>query len=67
MIIMKWRISRQGYKHLARFSRFVLSETAAGTMQKVNPAASIFVTEGLLIYIYFLLFGENRQNRISRA
>ena len=30
-------------------------------------AASIFVTEGLFIYIYFLLFDENHQNRISRA
>ena len=30
-------------------------------------AASIFVTEGLFIYIYFLLFEENRQNRTSRA
>ena len=38
MTIMKWRISGQGYKHLARFSRFVLSEPAASTMQKINPA-----------------------------
>ena len=30
-------------------------------------AASIFVAEGLFIYIYFLLFEENHQNRISRA
>ena len=30
-------------------------------------AASIFVTEGFFIYIYFLLFEENHQNRISRA
>ena len=30
-------------------------------------AASIFVTEGLFIYIYFQLFEENHQNRISRA
>ena len=30
-------------------------------------AASIFVSEGLFIYIYFLLFEENHQNRISRA
>ena len=29
--------------------------------------ASIFFTEGLFIYIYFLLFEENHQNRISRA
>ena len=30
-------------------------------------AASIFVTEGLFIYIFFLLFEENLQHRISRA
>ena len=29
--------------------------------------ASIFVTEGLFINIYFLLSEENHQNRISRA
>ena len=55
MTIMKWRISGQGYKHLTRFSRFALSD------------ASVFVTEGLFVYIYFLLFEENHQNRISRA
>ena len=30
-------------------------------------AASILVTEGLFICIYFLLFEKNHQNRISRA
>ena len=30
-------------------------------------ATSIFVTESLFIYIYFLLFEENYQNQISRA
>ena len=30
-------------------------------------AASIFVTESLFIYIYFLLFEESHHNRISRA
>ena len=30
-------------------------------------AVSIFVAEGLFIYIYFLLFEENHENRISRA
>ena len=34
---MKWRISGQGYKHLARFSRFLLFKPAASTMQKINP------------------------------
>ena len=37
VIILKWRISGQGYKHLTRFSRFVQFKTAASTMQKVNP------------------------------
>ena len=66
MTIIKWRLCGQGYKHLARFSRFALSEPAAGTMQKIKSAASIFVTKGLFIYIYFLLYEENHQNRISR-
>ena len=30
-------------------------------------AASIFVSERLFIYIYFLLFEENHENQISRA
>ena len=33
----------------------------------ILSTASIFVTKGLFIYIYFLLFEENHQNRISRA
>ena len=37
VIIMKWRISGQGYKHLARFPIFLLSEPAASTIQKINP------------------------------
>ena len=66
--IMKWRISGPGYKQLTRFSRFVLFKPSASTMQKLTlQPASIFVTEGLFIYIYFLLFEENHQNRISRA
>ena len=37
-------------------------------MQKLTlSAASIFVTEGLFVYIYFLLLEENHQNRIPRA
>ena len=64
----KWCISGQRYKHLTRFSRFVLFKPAASTMQNINPvAASVFVTEGFFIYIYFQLFEENNQNRISRA
>ena len=68
MTIMKWGRSEQGYKQLTRFSRFVLFKPAYSTIQKINSsAASIFVTEALFIYIYFLLFEENLQNRISRA
>ena len=62
--IMTWCISGQGYKHLTKFSRFVLFEPAASTMQKINP---VFVTEDLFIYIYFLFSEENHQNRISKA
>ena len=67
--IMKWRISGQGYKHLAKSSRFELSEPAASTIYKrlTLSAASIFVTEGLFIYIYFLVFEENHRNRTFRA
>ena len=65
---MKWRISGQGYEHLTRFSRFILFKPAASTMQKIySVGCSIFATEDLFIYIYFLSFEENHQNRISRA
>ena len=68
MTVMKWRRSGQRYKHLTSFSRIVLFEPVAGTMQNINPVdCSIFVTEDLFIYIYFLLSEENHQNRISRA
>ena len=53
-------MSGQGYKQLTRFSRFVLFKPVASTMQRLSlPAASVFVTEGLFIYIYFLLFEGN--------
>ena len=69
MTIMKWRISGHGCKDLTRFSVFVLFKPAANTLSKRYSllVASIFVTEGLFIYIYFLLFKENHQNRIFRA
>ena len=66
--IMKWRISRQGHKHFTRFSRFVLFKPASSTNKRlILSAASILVTEGLFMHIYFLLFEENHQNWISRA
>ena len=52
--IMKWCISGEGYKHLIRFSRFLLQLVLCKRL--TLSAASIFVTEGLFIYIYFLLF-----------
>ena len=64
MTVMKWRLSGQRYKHLTRFSRFVLFEPAASAMQKINPVDCF---KGLFIYIYFLLSEENHQNRMSRA
>ena len=68
MTIMKKRISGQGYKHLTRFSGFVLLNLQLVLRKRLTlSAASVFVTEGLFIYIYFLLFEENHQNRISRA
>ena len=66
MTIMKCRISGQRYKYLTRFSRFVLFKPAAGTRLTLS-ATSIFATEGLFIYAYFLLFEGNHQNRISIA
>ena len=33
----------------------------------ILSAVSIFITEGLFIYVYFLLFEENHQNRSSRG
>ena len=51
--------SGQRYKHLTRFSWFVLSEDAASICKRSTlSTASIFVTEDLFIYIYFLLFEE---------
>ena len=65
MTVMKWCISEQGYKNLTRFSRFVLFNLQLALCKRLT--LSIFVTDGLFIYIYFLLFEENHQNWISRA
>ena len=66
--ITKWRISGQGYKHLTRFQDPYCSNLQIVLCKRLTlSATSIFVTEALLIYIYFLLFEENPQNRISRA
>ena len=49
-------------------SKFLLFKPAASTMLKIKlSTASIFVNEGLFIYIYFLLFEKIHQNGISRA
>ena len=65
MTIMKWCISEQGYKHLTRFSRFVLFNLQLVLCKRLT--LSIFATDSLLMYIYLLLFEENHQNWISRA
>ena len=65
MTITKWCISEQGYKHLTGFSRFVLFNLQLVLCKRLT--LSIFATDGLLIYIYFLLFEENHQIWISRA
>ena len=39
----------------------LLFKSAASTMQKIKPVGCF------MLYIYFLLFQENHQNRISRA
>ena len=66
--IMKWRISGQEYKHLTRFSRFLRLNLPLVLCKRLTlSAASIFVTESLFLYIYFLLFEENHENRISRV
>ena len=65
---MKWRISGQRYKHLTRFQdSYCLSPQLILRKRLTVSTASIFVTEGLFVYIYFLLSEENNQNRISRA
>ena len=63
--IMKWCISEQGYKHLTRFSRFVLFNLQLVLCKRLT--LSIFANDGLLMYIYFLLFEEKHQSWISRA
>ena len=55
--IMNWRISGQGYEHFTRFSGFICSNQQLVLCKRLTlSAASIFVTEGLFIHIYFMLF-----------
>ena len=50
------------------FEDFYCSNLQLVLWKRLNlSAASSFVTEGFFIYIHFLLFEENHQNRISRA
>ena len=49
---MKCRISGQRYKHLTRFSRFVLFEPAASTMQKINPVDCFNLCHWRFVYIH---------------
>ena len=68
---MKWRVSGariQAFDQLGFLDSYCSNLQLALAMQKNTlSAASVFVSEGLFIYIYFLLFEENHQNRISRA
>ena len=61
----EWHISGQGYKHLT--DQYCSKLQLLLCKRLILSDASIILTEGLLIYIYLLLFEENRQNRISRA
>ena len=68
MTIMKWRISRQGYKHLTNFEDLYCSKLQLVLCKRSTlSAVSIFVTEGSFIYIYFPSFEEIHENRISKA
>ena len=68
MTIMKWGISGQAYNHLTRVQDPHCSNLQLVLRKKlILSTASVFVTEGLFMYIYFLLFEENHQNRISEA
>ena len=49
---MGWRISGQGYKHLTRFSRFVLFEPAASTIQKINPVSCFNLCHRRFVYMH---------------
>ena len=50
--IMKWRMSGQGYKHLTRFSRFVLFKPGASTLQKINPVSCFNLCHLRFVYIH---------------
>ena len=63
--IMKWRIS--GARIQAFDQVFKIRTVQTCNKRLTLSAASIFVSEGFFIYIYFLLFDENHQNLISRA
>ena len=66
--IIKWHISGQGYIQMPGFQDSYCSNLQLVLCKRLTlSAASIFVTEGLFTYIFFLLFEENLQNRISRA
>ena len=57
--VMKWRISGQRYKHLTRFSRFALFESAASTL-KVCSYASCYLKK--IIKIGFPELEKNLSN-----
>ena len=66
---MKWCLSGQGYKHLAPGFQDSYCSNFRLLLCKILIllTQSFFVSGSLFIYIYFLLFEENRQDRISRS
>ena len=69
MTIMKWCISGQGYKHISPgFQDLYCSNLQLVLWKRLTlSVVSNFVSKGLFIYMYLLLFQGNHQNRISRA
>ena len=50
--IMKWRISGQEYKHLTRFSKFVLFKPTASTMQKIYSVGCFRLCHWRFVHIH---------------
>ena len=51
MIVMKWCISEQGYKNLARFSRFVLFNLQLVLCKRLTRCQSLSLTVCLYTFI----------------
>ena len=53
--IMKWPISGQRYKHLTRFSRFVLSKPETSALQKIKPIGYFSLGQRRFVDIHLFL------------